>query len=677
MVGVLSVRKRLSITFTSVTLFVAMFSQVYAQTSPMEAAESLFSKGKYKDAADRFNEVLKNPFSSPRDISLSQCRVGIIESIQNRNDNARKMLEQSFANGALPKAHSDLCQYALLQIYVMSNANSEARDLLSKFTELNLGPVYIARTWALAAEVGHRLQDNKMEFLNLQKLLSSMEKYNIDMVEIKVLDNRKLTRADVARKIGADSKKSNRQVASSAFAPLDTSEKHKDSVVVEPEKQLSTNTFPNTKITPEPYVNSSPIDAAISVLLKEKIDIRRAKLGGDKPRDMRIGLILPQGNMFTRFNTQIMRAASAFLASTAAEGVNISIHIRAALPEAGAAEMAALNLFSTDGVHALVGPLIAVHAVGIAPVSKLFSVPTFVLGPIGYASEIQNPYMIRLGMLASSQAEVLVEHLVSDLKLSKLAILSPDDAYGFEMAARMADTAKKLNLNIQNTKFFDPTSQVIQQEIVDLVGPQDRSVRKEEYEVLARAARSQAVAEKRKFNPDDVVLPVRLPFDAVFIPDTLNKAKLISSTFAFYDAKEVRYFGERQWFESAGRPSLADEFLNGARVPAPSSGSFLAHLKKHLDAPPEAALSLERQTFDAFMLIRQSQYLSSGNNGELMLASMKDDKFFVDATSHIGPVDMYGEPRYKFQLLSYKNGKLIDQLEPWKFETVGYSSNAQ
>ena len=125
----------------------------FAQLSPIESAEQNFTKGKYDEATKGFQGILSNPFATPRDIALSQCRLGIIASIKNDNKTARKNLEDAIRGNALAKNVSTLCQYALLQMLVIDNDDKAARDLITRMGDPAFSPLYIARIWALAAEV--------------------------------------------------------------------------------------------------------------------------------------------------------------------------------------------------------------------------------------------------------------------------------------------------------------------------------------------------------------------------------------------------------------------------------------------------------------------------------------------------------------------------------------------
>lgn len=716
----------------------------YGQLSPLETAEAAFLKGSYDAALAKYNEILGNPFAATRDLALSRCRVGVIQSIRNDNANARKNLEESVATNAIPKGVSSLCHYALLQIYVLEGANEQARDIVRRMGEPTFSPVYIARTWALAAEVGRRLQDSKLEVISLQKLLALMEKTKQAAVELRILENKRLTLAEVKTRLGIEGtepthaaagtkpaghaattpgsvphRRKQTLTASSATAPSEfrasatasaTPTNSSSGSGQAPSVMPPGAGFSTTPDVGRPPMSGMPDAAPSDALVQQGIELGQRLAQGDtagalallnaastpenqralmrsvgvgvnpdkligrlntllrdQPRQMRVGIILPAGTQLTRFKHRVLRAVSAFANSSAVQEMAYSFHIRGVHGDVGAAEDAALSLLMNEHVHAFVGPISALQALGVSDVAALYGVPVLALGPVAHASEFNGNALVRMGVLARSQAHAHIHHLQNELKLRNAAVFAPDDAYGFEMARAFGEAGRDRNFPITKTTYFDVGTDVFQESVVDALGPQDAQGRKDEIRKATQEARKKAQAEKRKFDPSEIKLPAYVNFDALFVPDALAKVKVIASTFAFNDAKTVRYLGDKFWAEGTGKASLADQFLNGSRVPSLTTGSFLVHLKRELGAT-DGLLDLERQAFDALIFVRQSQYKAAGNNGARMCRAMRAQDWAAEgAGTYSGPVDRYGEPSARMSLFGYKAGKLTPELEPWNF----------
>ena len=703
----------------------SLSGQGQAQLSPLELAEEAFSKSSYDLALEKYNVIIQNPFAPSRDLALSRCRVGVIQSIRNDFKESRKNLELAVSSNAVPKNVTSLCHYALLQIYVLDSANAEARELIKKMGEPSFSVVYVARTWALASEIGKRLQDNKFEVIHLQKLLNVMEKSKLQSVDIRILENRKVTLTEVRARLGLDNPDPLLQTSQAALSLNSTklqgrrtasNQSVQGELTAVPASSASSSAGASTGApTSSPFLQNSGSNsaspsrqkmsavpdnggpelvakisqgdnaAALAILKSlpsasaqkellnsvgigtapERILGRLESLSKDNPRHMRIGIILPAGSPLTRFKNRVLKSISAFANSSAVQEVSYSFYVRGIQGDTGAAESAALNLLLNEHVHAIVGPISAPQVLGVSESAALFGVPVFALGPVAHAAEFDSSVLTRMGVLAKSQSLAHINHIKNELRFKTAAVFAPDDAYGFEMARAFSEAGKEKNIEITKTTYFNVNTDVFQESVVDAMGPQDAESRKEEFRKASFELRKKAQAEKRKFDPSEVKLPPRITFDALFIPDALSKVKVISSTFAFNDAKNVNYLGDKFWAEGVGRSSLADQFLNGSRIPALSTGSFLSHLRREIGVN-DGPLDLERQSFDALVFIRQAQYKASGGNGPKMLKSMRSADWTAEGTSVFsGPVDKYGEPSARMFLYGYKGGKLSPELEPW------------
>ncbi len=684
--------------------FFVFVPHALAQLTVIETAEDHFAKGRYDLSRGKYEEILKNPFASPADISVSQCRIGVIHSIQNSLVDARHMLEDSLKNQSLPAKHSAICHYALLQIYVLGKNDIEARDLVRRMGELQLSPVYQARAYAIAAEVGQHLGDNRFEIFYLQKLLETFKKSELAEVEVKSLKNKKLSVQDVLNRISiakkealgpqkalapavtlesAQSLQATTSVASDPTAePLKSNVSNRSESVFEKSEGLGVAinspmgqifNFLKDGNVASAYAFASKIgdDQLQSSLASIGIGVSAARLvsrfshiASEDPRNMRVGIILSSAGFFTRFNSRIMRSIASFSASSAARGVNFSFVVKGVSPDSGGADTAATELIFDDHVHAIIGPISNSQTLAALGIAKLFRVPIFALGPVVHAPELSSDALVRMGILARSQSLLLVKHIQSDLNLENVAIFAPNDAYGNEMAKAFSDVSKESKFPVQSVQYYSAAKDVLNDEVSAVIGPQDRESRKEEYEEILQAAKEKASKEKKKFDPKRVLLPPLLSYDALFVPEALAKSRMIASTFAYFGVENARMLGDRQWIEGAGRGSIADPFMNGARVPIPVEGEFLAFLRRDI-ASEDSHLDLERQAFDSLILLRTAQFRASGNVGERLIRALHSGDWSARGTMIYGAVDAAGEPATRFSLAGYQNGSISGTLAPW------------
>lgn len=648
-----------------------------APGSPLERAELLFSEGQYEDSLAIFDEILKNAFITPRDRAYALCRKGLILSLRKGFNESKGYLEQSLAAGALSEEHQSTCAYALLQIYVLKRDDQAALKLIEGLGRPSFAPIYQARVWALGAETARRLGDTAREVVFLERLLRIMESRNIRNVALRILGKRVVSVEEVRSRLGRDPAEQGvegspqeRQASSgpSRFEKLVqymrktldatrtgdwTTAEHRWKVLAE--RNLSGTLQRVTGFSPD----------------FRQMQGRMAALREATPTDLRIGVLVPSETELGGVSHRVLRAVSAFLASPASNGVKIDAIVRAAPADAGAIEEAVLGLVAQDLVHVIVGPVSSALTLGALKPAEMFGVPIFSLGPVADSPSLRSDFLVRMGILSDSQTSALVDHLQQS-GLRNAAVMAPNDAYGVEMARSFSRIASKKSFPVEKVTFYDAGGDVFTDAVAHALGPQDAETRKDEFAAAARELRKRALEQKRKFDPSEVKLPALVRFDALFLPDSLRKARVISSTFAFQDARHVRFLGDKQWAEGDRRRSIADEFLNGSRVPYPTEGRYLNHLLLNLGVrDPQFQLDLERQVFDALILTRQAHYLAGGLNGHKMAERLRKTDWKVEGTTHISGVSTLGEPQTQFSLRAYSNGAMVMDLPAWNVERQG------
>ena len=697
----------------------------------MQRAEEAFKTARYDEALSLFSAALKNPFITPRDRAHALCRKGLIGSIRSGFSEAQENLEQSLKANLLPAEDQSTCAFALLQIYVGRGMNTEAVTLAGGMGAPALTPQYQARVWAFAAESARKIADTKNEVIYLQRLRQTMESKGIKEVPLKILGQRVVSLAEVNKRLGTDAQETQTTPAaapqSPSPAPASKPDETAPSVAAVKTAQASQNTPLSTAATetttpavtpvpetPSPAQPTQPGDRYQKLATFINTTLRQTELGdwngakqrwsllsernlvgplqlvsGFSPnvqailarlesirtseiRNLRIGILVPSDPEFSTVSFRVLRAASAFLASPGSNGIPIEIFVRSAAADPGAVESAAMNLILGDKVHAIIGPISSALTLGAVAAVRPFGVPLFALGPVSDTATLSTPYLIRMGVQARSQSVVLVPHLKQQ-GLTNFAILAPNDAYGLEMTRAMSTVAAEQNMPVERTTYYDSESDVFKDGVEAALGSQDKAARKEEFEAAAEELRKQALLEKRKFDPAEVKLPPIIRFDALFVPDSLRRARVIASTFAFLDAKNLRFVGDRQWSEGDNRRSIADDFLNGARAPVATPGKYLGHLVLNLGGIPEnpraaIGMDLERQVFDAFLLARQGHFLAGGLNGNLMVRGLKEKTWNLEGTTLISGISASGEPLTKFELKAFINGGLTADVPPWTGE---------
>ena len=670
--------------------FVFLFTHAPARASSdaLNQAEHLFQVRNFDAAFLKFKEVQADPYAAAADLALSRCRMGIIYSIRDDQKQARHQLELAMNSSSLPTSVGPLCFYALAQIYVIDKSYADARELLRKHPNPAFPALYKARVYALGSEVGRNLGDLLFEITQLERLIKTMEIGSIATVDLKILGDWSITKAQAQQRLAEVRKAKEAPFIKKSAADVSevttpgSTENPRDvegqisgsAVKTEPQSQEIQqdlfSAFRHFRSGQLQSANSDLKEQGGTLLQKfnpeiplELIKLRADSLIKDDPRTVRVGLLLPLGiGVFSRLQLRALKGVSAFLSSRAARDVDYQVFVKTVGNDAGSAEEATTSLILTDKVHVIVGPFQGGQVVGAVTVAAFYGVPVFTLGPVTQTQEYDSNFVVRMGAQSLSQARAQVQYLKQ--KNRKLvAVMSPSDAYGVEMTRAFESVCKQEGLQVQRVEFVDDGSELFQDPVRALLGPQDEKFRGPEYAKLVTEARKKAAVEKRKFDPTVLKAPAHVPFNALFVPDSLDRVRLIANTFAFYDAKSIRYLGDRTWQEAGGRPSIADQFLNGARVPVQKSGVFMSFLRRELNAG-SSVLDIERQAFDSLLLVRTAQYKSAGNNPVKLFSAMQSADFTADGAGKYGPMDARGEPSMEYEISYYYNGNVLSSKAP-------------
>jgi hypothetical protein len=177
-----------------------------------------------------------------------------------------------------------------------------------------------------------------------------------------------------------------------------------------------------------------------------------------------------------------------------------------------------------------------------------------------------------------------------------------------------------------------------------------------------KQAKQKAALEKRKFDIKELDWNRNLKVDAILIPDSLKKAQTIAMTLAFLKVEGIRYLGERSWKWGLNSSfTIADRHMEGARVTEPVKGQFFDFLQTELNLK-DSDWDLERQAFDAMLLLRQAHFIAKTNNPSSLIDSIYKEGFSASAVGNYVGMWPNGEPKAQFALKSYSKSKFSNDL---------------
>jgi ABC-type branched-subunit amino acid transport system substrate-binding protein len=233
-----------------------------------------------------------------------------------------------------------------------------------------------------------------------------------------------------------------------------------------------------------------------------------------------IGCILPLTGRFAPFGTRILDAV---ILATGIFDPDRRTPIRLLIRDSGGdparTRQAVEDLAVTEGVVAVIGPLESSPAVAAAREAQRLGIPIITLTQKDGVADTGD-YVFRNFLTTGLQIEALVTYSMNNLGVSRFAILYPDDSYGREMMLRFWYCVAEKGGTVGGIEPYE-------NEQTDFSDPIRRLVR----------------SERRKGGDQ----PPRVDFDALFVPDSSLKARLIAPQLAFHDVIGVRLLGMSEW----------------------------------------------------------------------------------------------------------------------------------
>lgn len=347
--------------------FVFYIHPVYAQLSAFDKAESFFYNKQYQNAAKIYIDIIQNEYSSKKDIAFSKCRLALINNEEKNINESQKYLEESLRENILPLSAASVCSYALLQVYFIAKNYTQAVNLAKELNTPLLNPVYLARFYAITAESARFVQNKEFELAQLKKLESLMKKENFQLIELNKYVNKNISLFDVTTRMSILSFD---DTISSTFQ-----DNYIENVFLSKFKEGNYQ-YALEILEKNIVKNSENIVLNTGLLINNSLlRSRLVRLIHDNPQEMRIGILLANKENRQEYNQNALRGVSAFLSSSAANGVNYTIKIFEVNKDGGSLSQQGLKLIFEDHVHSLIVTEGFSDLSDLLSLASLFSIP--------------------------------------------------------------------------------------------------------------------------------------------------------------------------------------------------------------------------------------------------------------------------------------------------------------
>ncbi len=212
------------------------------------------------------------------------------------------------------------------------------------------------------------------------------------------------------------------------------------------------------------------------------------------------------------------------------------------LPEGGPAAVA--HLAKTQNVIAIITVAGATEAMEMAREADRWKIPIILItAKEGVTSS--NQYVFQHFLTPSQQIGALTKYALDNLNCAIFSILYPKDDYGIEMVKTIRAQTTRIGGKVERAIPYSKTQTDFSEEIYKLSG----------YGIDA--------AKKIPANKVETKVRVSVDFEALFIPDSYQRVRMITSQLAFYDVKGFRLLGTSLW-NSPDLLKKGAEYLEGA-----------------------------------------------------------------------------------------------------------------
>jgi branched-chain amino acid transport system substrate-binding protein len=266
-----------------------------------------------------------------------------------------------------------------------------------------------------------------------------------------------------------------------------------------------------------------------------------------------IGCLLPLSGPFAIYGQEVLHGLELGLDIFRETDKNLSsleLVIRDTEGKPERAREAIRELVEKERPLVIIGPLLSRVAEEVVTLAQELEIPIITLSQsegITSAGEM----VFQNCLTPEDQVRSLTNKVLGEIGLKRFAILHPDNAYGRYFMNKFWDEVEFHGAIVTAVEAYDPKDTDFATPIKKMVGlfyPRPKPEGEEE----------KGSEEK----PEPII-----DFDAVFIPDSYERAALIASQLAFYDVVDVTLLGTNLW-DSPKLIEIAGRYVRGAIFPS-------------------------------------------------------------------------------------------------------------
>ena len=310
------------------------------------------------------------------------------------------------------------------------------------------------------------------------------------------------------------------------------------------------------------------------------------------------------------------------------------------LPEGTKAAIA--NLANAENVMAIIAVTGTSEAMDAASEANKWKVPLILITPKEGVTST-GEYVFQHFLTPTQQIRAMVKYALDDLNCAIFSILYPKDDYGEEMVKIFREESMRIGGKVEKAISYSKNQTDFKEEINKLTG------------TIVNAP------QKKRDDQAETKMTISVDFEALFIPDSPSRVKLITSQLDFYDVKGFQLLGTSLWHSpdllKNGTASMedavfADSFFTNSFYPETNNFVDVYYIKYRRE--PENIEALAYDTAGIIIGVLDNIEIKTRGQFATALKKVKNYEGVTGKTS-------FGSDRVARKtpfILKVKNGKL-------------------
>jgi ABC-type branched-subunit amino acid transport system substrate-binding protein len=378
----------------------------------------------------------------------------------------------------------------------------------------------------------------------------------------------------------------------------------------------------NTSVSVKPTLPSQP--------MTEINPVKNQGLTNNSSGDRTaIGVVLPLTGKFASYGR---KALDAILLATKSFFPNQEDNIQVIVEDSRSNPIVASNavekLVNDHQVMAIIGPFSWKESVYAADKAQELGVLNISLSGKEGISE-RGAYIFQNAITPKVQLESLVFHCINNLKMTRFALLVPDNNFGKEYSSTFWSAVERLGGKIVAYDSYNPDEKDFQKNVQELVGLNPKYRRME----MAKLIEFQKLQKEKTGKEPKIKLQPIIDFEALFIPDSPKTVAQIAANLAYYDIKGVTLLGTTEWnsdqlYKRGGRYVEGALFPGGLNLNSQNSiqATFIRNYTAAYGTSPGL---LATQAYEAMSVVVSTLKLSNSSDRNQMVNLLQQQSAFT------------------------------------------------